>query len=152
MSLLYEVSALSKIQSHPNIMQMVGLMDRGDGKVDGLILPYIPGAPLSKLTSATTSQKETWKKQISQALQFIHSLNILWHDAKTENVLIDTRSDNAILSDFGRGYTKGSMDKALYGTRDGDLQRLERICAFIDELETKDNHNEKSLLNSQEWV
>jgi len=68
-----------------------------------LIIPYIDGGSCANKIGLMTDQElETFINQITQAIQYIHSLNVpLIHgDIKPDNILIDTQG-NYYLTDFG---------------------------------------------------
>lgn len=78
-------------------------------------------------------RREKWSSQIQSTLHQLHALDIVWGDAKTANILLD-RNDDLWMIDFGGGGTPGWFDKKLMGTKQGDLQALERI---LDEIRGK---------------
>lgn len=130
-----EFEILTKMAYHPNIVQLLGVTDSGSAKIDGLVLkPYVYGTVLVSVTSATAAQKEQWKEQLSDAVHFLHASDIVWGDAAFQNVMIDDVNSRVLLIDFGGGITRGWMDDTLYETKEGDLQALGRLHAFIDDL------------------
>lgn len=56
----------------------------------------------------------------------------MWGDAKAGNIMVESKTDSAILIDFGGGITSGWVDWRLSGTKERDLQGLDRINMFID--------------------
>ncbi|PXF46171.1 hypothetical protein BWQ96_04048 [Gracilariopsis chorda] len=77
-SFLREFSILGEMPHHPNVISLHGVTQAGEGKIDGLLTPFIHGRSLSGIKSATAAQKDKWKKHISDAVHFLHSLNIVW--------------------------------------------------------------------------
>jgi serine/threonine protein kinase len=55
---------------------------------------------------------------------------LIWGDAKPGNILINI-DGNAILVDFGGGYTDGWVDEKVSNTVKGDLQGIRRIIKYI---------------------
>ena len=134
---LRELKALRSIPCHPNIISLVGVVDAGEGKIDGLVLPYVSGTCLGVLNSVTESQRRKWKQQLTDVLAYLHGKGIFWGDAKAGNVMIDEEEDKILLIDFGGGVTKGWVDFELAGSKDGDLQGLSRILKYLDGLDTR---------------
>ena len=63
----------------------------------------------------------------------------MWGDAQPANIMVEGKKDNAILIDFGGGYSPDYINFELYEKREGDLQALDRILAFIDNLDVAVN-------------
>jgi len=63
-------------------------------------------------------------------LRELHEADVVWGDAKAENVLIDS-DNNAWIIDFGGGYTAGWVDENLANTVEGDQQGPSRIITYI---------------------
>ena len=76
---LREIETLRKIPVHPNIVHLVGVTDAGDGKIDGMVLPYLADAKslLTLETAVTSAQKSKWKTEISGAVNFLHKHDIV---------------------------------------------------------------------------
>ncbi|KAI9726229.1 MAG: hypothetical protein M1834_009084 [Cirrosporium novae-zelandiae] len=75
------------------------------------------------------SEKKTkWLNQISESIFFLHKNNLVWGDAKAQNVLVDGKGEgDAWLVDFGGSWTQGWVDAEVAETVEGDLQGLRRI-------------------------
>ena len=82
---------------------------------------------LEQTPEATRSK---WASQIQRSVSTLHSLNIIWGDVKAGNVVID-QDDDALVIDLEGGATRGWVDKEEQGTREGDLQGLERLVDYI---------------------
>lgn len=102
----------------------------------GLLLTYIDCdfvtlscAGADTLPSSTTKQR--WVNQVTDTLTQLHNAGIVWGDAKTDNVLIDKKNHDAWIIDFGGGYTRGFVEREKAGTREGDLQGLEKIVEYV---------------------
>jgi tRNA A-37 threonylcarbamoyl transferase component Bud32 len=74
--------------------------------------------------------REKWASQIRKTVSTLHEIDVIWGDVKAENVVID-KSGNAIVIDFEGGATKGWIDEDKMGTKEGDLQGLERLMDYI---------------------
>ena len=75
------------------------------------------------------SRRTKWSCQIKSIVHQLHALDIVWGDAKTANILLD-KNDDLWVIDFGGG-APGWIDRELVGTKEGDLQALERILEEI---------------------
>lgn len=136
--LLREVTSLFKMPKHPNLLSLKGVVDAGEekGEIDGVLMPFIDGQTLDKVSSCTCDQKEKWKTQLKNAVQALHENDVVWSDAKPDNIIIDQMTDSFKLIDFGGGCTEPYVDADLAGTTKGDLQGVERIQAFIEGIPT----------------
>ncbi|KAF2791530.1 hypothetical protein K505DRAFT_363729 [Melanomma pulvis-pyrius CBS 109.77] len=100
--------------------------DEGTSRIAGLLLSYIDCTNnrtlrCSRWDRDQASLREKWVQQTSHAIHELHAHQIVWGDAKPDNVLFDVHVD-AYLVDFGGGYTNGWVDKELMNTVEGDLQ------------------------------
>jgi len=120
---------------HPNIVSLNALVTDAQGDIEGMLLEYIPNA-LTDVESPSQEECNRWIKEIRNALEYLHTKELVWGDVKPENVLI--RGDgNAVLIDFGGGFTEGWVDHRSAGTVEGDWQGFDRIVKFLQErLET----------------
>lgn len=57
-------------------------------------------------------------QKIDTAVSKLHEAGIIWGDASCK--CVDGSKSNAWVVDFGGGYTKGWVDKAVAGTVEGD--------------------------------
>jgi tRNA A-37 threonylcarbamoyl transferase component Bud32 len=127
-----EVSILQHC-SHPNIIRLIGLVeaDNQEAKIEGMLIEYIENArKLRDITSISAEECERWTSQIKEAVEYLHQRGLVWGDAKAANVLLRENGD-AVLIDFGGGYTKGWVDMENQNKARGDLQGLERIISFM---------------------
>lgn len=128
-----EIETLKQNGSHPNVIQLVGVVEVANNEIEGILLPFISGRSLSEITHASADQKTKWKKQVRDAVGHLHSKNLVWGDAKPQNVMVDDE-ENAILIDFEGGNTSRWVDSDIGGTKAGDMQGLQRICELINQL------------------
>ncbi|KAI1941903.1 hypothetical protein LOZ66_001384 [Ophidiomyces ophidiicola] len=75
-------------------------------------------------------------RQIHQSAEQLHNADVVWGDAKLENVLIDTKGD-AWLIDFGGSYTPGWIDKDKRETVEGGWQGVQRIDKWLTKYSCK---------------
>jgi serine/threonine protein kinase len=124
----------ANIASHIKVPKLRGVRSENGGVV-GVLLDYIqPAVPnLGIALSAgdiEKSRREKWASQIETPLEQLHSIGVIWSDAKDSNILIDERDDGWILG-FGGGQTIGWVETELVGTKEGDLQALEKILGSL---------------------
>ena len=113
---------------------MIGVVQaEGSDKIEGMLVEYVENARvLGHVDSVSSDEYDIWTCQIIRAIQYLHEKQLIWGDAKPTKVLL--REDgNAVLIDFGGGYTDGWVDEVNYNTSRGDLQGLENILSFIRE-------------------
>ena len=72
-----------------------------------------------------------WMQQIRQTVKQLHDIDVIWGDVKPDNVLIKTESQ-ALVIDFGGGYSPRWVDMELEGTKEGDLQGLMCLEEFLE--------------------
>ncbi|KAH9811905.1 kinase-like domain-containing protein [Melampsora americana] len=92
--LLYDVK-------HPRIVQIYGFWRTE--KYFYIVLEFVRGGDLKsriEKSSITEQQASIYVKQIAEALQHIHSKNIIHRDIKSQNILL-TDNDSIKLCDFG---------------------------------------------------
>ncbi|KAI9847475.1 MAG: hypothetical protein M1837_002376 [Sclerophora amabilis] len=104
-----------------------------DNGISGLLLTHIQqhdslGGPT--VDDAPLSLREKWFGDVKEMLRQLHESEIVWGDAKADNVLIDPNQDVWII-DFGGSYTHGWVDEDKMETIQGDLQGLERIKTHL---------------------
>lgn len=82
------------------------------------------------IEQAPKDVREKWALQIQNTVSTLHGIDVIWGDVKADNVVID-KSGNAIVIDFEGGVTRGWVDEEKMGTKEGDLQGLERLVEYI---------------------
>ncbi|TID25424.1 hypothetical protein CANINC_002960 [Pichia inconspicua] len=95
--------ALLKAVSHPNIVRFLGTQN-GPGSETQIFLEYVPGGSVASLLKTYGPFEEglvrNFSRQVSLAVQYLHSLNIVHRDIKGANVLVDN-AGGVKLGDFG---------------------------------------------------
>ncbi|EAQ90269.1 hypothetical protein CHGG_02204 [Chaetomium globosum CBS 148.51] len=127
----------SKVVPEARVVRLLGVVAVEDGRVAGLLLPYVDcrrdndgvldGLYLCRIPVLL---RERWAGQIKEAVQQLHEGGVVWGDAKAANILID-KNDDAWLIDFGAGHTEGWVDEEKRGTKEGDLQGVEKIVEYL---------------------
>lgn len=126
----------AKLGEDVRVSRLLGVVeDEHTSRIVGLLLSYIDCENMTLSCAAQAGERtshDKWLKQITHSLKELHheARQIVWGDAKPDNVLIGVH-DDAYLVDFGGGYTNGWVDKELMNTQEGDLQGLQRIAAYL---------------------
>lgn len=95
----------------------------------GFLLDYIEGDTLScRVEGAQLATKSKWFHQLEVTVRQLHKVAIVWGDGKLDNVIINPAGD-AVVIDFGEGYTPEYIEPELQQTPQGDLKTLEKITA-----------------------
>ena len=113
-------------------MHNIGLITYREGIVS-FVLEKIPTKFVSlkkvidlKVGDIPSILKEKWAAQIEHTVAELHKNDIIWRDAKPDNVIIDNNND-AWLIDFGGGFTPPWVDQDYYESFEGDLRAVKRI-------------------------
>lgn len=88
--------------SHPNIAETYSLEEVADcGKC--IVMEYVDGITLTEwlATNPSHSARQRVMLQLLDALEYIHSLQLVHHDLKSSNILITRNGQNVKLIDFG---------------------------------------------------
>ncbi|KAF1958974.1 hypothetical protein CC80DRAFT_23850 [Byssothecium circinans] len=134
-NILQRIRAEKKLANHVRIPSLVGLVVL-ESRILGFLMDYVETtSPVSNLAqyemgSVTISDRKRWYDQVGGTLKWLHNISLVWGDVKAENVLVD-RQGNAWVTDFGGSYTDGWVDQGLAGSKEDDLQGLERLMNFL---------------------
>ncbi|KAL2072312.1 hypothetical protein VTL71DRAFT_11655 [Oculimacula yallundae] len=110
------------------------VQDNGQKNVIGLLLTYIERKDTLQgilLDKPELALRKKWFLNIEYMLKLLHKADIVWGDAKADNILIDM-ANKAWMIDFGGSYTFGWVDKDKINTIEGDLQGLQRIKEYLE--------------------
>ncbi|KAI2044691.1 hypothetical protein LOZ43_006283 [Ophidiomyces ophidiicola] len=114
--------------------------DHPGTRLVGLLLTNIENKgtlkELAPWSDCANNDRLCWSRPIHQSVEQLHNADVVWGDAKPENVLIDTKGD-AWLIDFGGSYTPGWIDKDKRETVEGDWQGVQRIDEWLTKYSRK---------------
>ena len=88
--------------NHPNIAETYSLEEVADcGRC--IVMEYVDGITLAEwlATNPSHSARQRVMLQLLDALEYIHSLQLVHHDLKSSNILITRNGQNVKLIDFG---------------------------------------------------
>ena len=88
--------------SHPNIAETYSL-EQVEGCGRCIVMEYVDGMTLVEWLSTNPSHaaRQRVMMQLLDALEYIHSLQLVHHDLKSSNILITRNGQNVKLIDFG---------------------------------------------------
>lgn len=103
-----EIAALKRI-SHPHVMNIIHIMAQDEcvsGSTLGVVMPLATFVLSTVIQHNIKFSKQAYLDvmwQLSDALEFVHSCNILHLDIKPDNILMkgDVKRPHALLADFG---------------------------------------------------
>ena len=112
---------------HPNIAATYSLEDVPTiGRC--IVQEWIDGITLSEWlqTKPSHSARERVFTQLLDALEYVHSLQLVHHDLKADNILITRNGANVKLIDFGLSATDATLSPLPHDVRT-DIQALARM-------------------------
>ena len=115
--------------SHPHIAETYSLENiEGYGRC--IVMEYVDGTTLAEWlsTNPSTSSRQRVMMQLLDALEYIHSLQLVHHDLKSSNILITRNGQNVKLIDFGLSNTDSTSDNNNSST---DIQLLANILTLL---------------------
>ena len=115
--------------SHPHIAETYSLENvEGCGRC--IVMEYVDGATLAEWLSTNPSKaaRQRVMMQLLDALEYIHSLQLVHHDLKSSNILITRNGQNVKLIDFGLSNTDSTSDKNNSTT---DIQLFANILTLL---------------------
>ncbi|KAF2434365.1 hypothetical protein EJ08DRAFT_646780 [Tothia fuscella] len=113
--------------------RLYGVVVDGKGTLRGQLYHWIEFDAVLEadlVEKASSEVREKWASQIKSTVSTLHELDVVWGDVKAENVVIDKKGD-AVVIDLEGGATKGWVDKDKMGTKEGDLQGLDRLVDYL---------------------
>lgn len=130
-----EIAALLKAPHYPHVNHpLLGVVDAGSGCIDKFVIPFIEGKRLQNVREAAKEQKETWKKQLSDAVLSLHEAGMTWGDGAPRNVMIDKETEGVVVIDLAFSYFDGqvaSERKSVEAEKLKDLAMLIRLNEHI---------------------
>ena len=115
--------------SHPNIAETYSLEEVADcGRC--IVMEYVDGITLAEwlATNPSHSARQRAMLQLLDALEYIHSLQLVHHDLKSSNILITRNGQNVKLIDFGLSNT----DSTSYNNNSTtDIQLFANILTLL---------------------
>ena len=98
--------------SHPHIAETYSLENvEGCGRC--IVMEYVDGTTLAEwlTTNPSKAARQRVMMQLLDALEYIHSLQLVHHDLKSSNILITRNGQNVKLIDFGLSNTDSTSNK-----------------------------------------
>ena len=115
--------------SHPHIAETYSLENvEGCGRC--IVMEYVDGTTLAEwlTTNPSKAARQRVMVQLLDALEYIHSLQLVHHDLKSSNVLITRNGLNVKLIDFGLSNTDSTSDNNNSTT---DIQLLANVLTLL---------------------
>ena len=101
------------------------------GTLMGFLLECIEGDTLAeRMEASPVGMRRKWFRQVQGTVGRLHELGIVWGDVKPDNVMINAEGD-AVVVDFGGGYTPEYIEPELQQTLQGDLVALDHMAQVL---------------------
>lgn len=106
------------------------------GMVLGILREWVPSRASLRdlqdegLEGVPEGRRREWARQITETVEMLHAVGLVWGDVKPGNVIIGL-DDQAWLIDFGGGWTDGWVDEDIEGTVEGDRQGVKRMVELL---------------------
>jgi hypothetical protein len=127
LELLCQINHSGEFDAYLRTSKLLGLVVWDDDEMSlmGFLLEYIDGETLAlRMESTDMATRTKWMSQIEATVRQLHRVGIVWGDVKPDNVMINADGD-AVVVDFGGGYTPEYIKPELQNTAQGDLMGLE---------------------------
>ena len=121
--------ALGVSLNHPHIAETYSLEEvEGYGRC--IVMEYVDGTTLAEwlTTNPSKAARQRVMMQLLDALEYIHSLQLVHDDLKSSNILITRNGQNVKLIDFGLSNTDSTSDNNNSST---DIQLLANILTLL---------------------
>ena len=115
--------------THPHIAETYSLEEvEGCGRC--IVMEYVDGTTLAEWlsTNPSTSARQRVMMQLLDALEYIHSLQLVHHDLKSSNILITRNGQNVKLIDFGLSQTDAAH---LQNDVQVDIDKFAQVLSLI---------------------
>ena len=97
----------------------------------GFLLEYVEGGTLAeRMEAAPVEMRRKWFHQVQSTVGRLHELGIVWGDVKPDNIIINVEGD-AVVVDFGGGFTPEYIEPELQQTLQGDLIALDHMADVL---------------------
>ena len=115
--------------NHPHIAETYSL-EEVEGYSRCIVMEYVDGTTLAEwlTTNPSKAARQRVMMQLLDALEYIHSLQLVHHDLKSSNILITRNGQNVKLIDFGLSDTDSTSDS---NDASIDLQLFGNILALL---------------------
>lgn len=106
------------------------------GIVLGILRAWVPSKTSLRdlqdegLECVPEERRRDWARQITETVDKLHAVGIVWGDVKPSNVIIGM-DDKAWLIDFGGGWTDGWVNEDIEGTVEGDRQGVKKMVELL---------------------
>ena len=121
--------------SHPNIAETYSLEEiENCGRC--IVMEYVDGTTLAEwlTTNPSKSSRQRVMMQLLDALQYIHSLQLVHHDLKSSNILITRNGQNVKLIDFGLSQTDAAQHDSnthLQNDVQVDIDKFAQVLSLL---------------------
>ena len=115
--------------SHPHIAETYSLEEvEGCGRC--IVMEYVDGTTLAEwlTTNPSKAARQRVMMQLLDALEYIHSLQLVHHDLKSSNILITRNGQNVKLIDFGLSQTDAAH---LQNDVQVDIDKFAQVLSLI---------------------
>ena len=115
--------------SHPNIAETYSLEEVADcGRC--IVMEYVDGTTLAEwlTTNPSKAARQRVMMQLLDALEYIHSLQLVHHDLKSSNILITRNGQNVKLIDFGLSQTDAAH---LQNDVQADIDKFAQVLSLL---------------------
>lgn len=116
---------------HPNIVATYGLEDI-DGVGRCIVQEWIDGITLGEWLNSnpTNTARERVVTQLLEAIDYLHSLQLVHHDLKADNILVTRNGSNVKLIDFGLSAIDATLSPIPNDPK-RDIQRVGQLIEII---------------------
>lgn len=115
------------------------VVDDDDGGIIGILEEFIPNEyTLSRIkvgiVTAVMEQRKKWAEQIRKTFDLFHKIGVVWGDGKTDNILINSETDDTWLFDLRGSFTDGGVHAVWKETCERDELAVGEDYRFLSSL------------------